>query len=199
MAKVIEFYYDFGSPYSYLAFKRLQQLKEEYDAIVDYKPVLVGGIFNATDNRAPLVVVPKREYMLTDLRRYATRYRVPFRMNPHFPINTIAVMRGAIKAIELDCLERYTDIVFQAVWEDGKDMGDLEVILDTLNKADLNGDVLVAANNDQAIKDSLREHTEQAIKRGLFGVPTMIVGTDMYFGQDRMFFIEEQLTTKASF
>jgi len=199
MAKVIEFYYDFGSPYSYLAHKRLQQLKDEYDAIVDYKPVLLGGIFKATDNRPPLVVAPKREYMLTDLQRYATRYRVPFRMNPHFPINTVTVMRGAVKAIQLDCLDAYTDAVFQAMWEDGKDLADSAVILDVLNKANLDGEALVAANGDDAIKELLREYTEQAINRGLFGVPTMVMGAEVYFGQDRMFFIEEQLTTKASF
>ncbi len=199
MAQVIEFYYDFTSPYSYLAHKRLQQLKDEYDAIVEYKPVLLGGIFKATENRPPIAVAPKGSYMLTDLQRYATRYRVPFRMNPYFPINSVKLMRGALAAKQQGNLEQYSDAIFQAMWEDGKALGDDTVIADVLNKAGLNGSELLAANDDAPIKEQLRLETDKAVERGLFGVPTMIMGAEIYFGQDRMFFIEEQLTTKASF
>lgn len=199
MAQVIEFYYDFGSPYSYLAHKRLQQLKSEYDAIVEYKPVLLGGIFKAVDNRPPISVLPKGSYMLTDLQRYATRYRVPFRMNPFFPINSVKLMRAAIAAQSTDQLEAYSEAIFQAMWEDGKNLADDSVIADVLDKAGLNSSELIAANDDPQFKEQLRANTEAAVDRGLFGVPTMIMGAEVFFGQDRMFFIEEQLTTKAAF
>jgi 2-hydroxychromene-2-carboxylate isomerase len=194
MSKILDFYYDFGSPTAYLAHKRLQQLSEKYELQVVYKPILLGGVFKATGNTTPVAVPPKGKYMLQhDLPRFARRYGVPLNVNPHFPINTLALMRGAVAAKRLDCLERYIDVVFDAVWVAGENMGDQEVITRVLRDNGLNAEALMELTQDPEVKAELARSTEEAVERGAFGAPTMYLDAEMYFGQDRLDFIEEVL------
>ena len=140
MRKTLDFYYDFGSPTAYLAHKRLQQLGEKYEVDVVYKPILLGGVFKATGNTTPVAVPAKGKYMLEyDLPRFAGRYGVPLNLNPHFPINTLALMRGAVAAQRLDCLARYIEVVYDAVWVAAENMGDPEVVGRVLTAAGLDG------------------------------------------------------------
>ena len=194
MSKTLEFYFDFGSPTAYLAHKRLQQLSAQYDLLIDYKPMLLGGVFKATGNTTPVAIPAKGQYMLVhDLPRFARRYNVPLNINPHFPINTLHLMRAAIAAQRLDCMPAYVDAMFDAVWVDGKNMGELDVIAQTLADNELDSEALMALSQDPEIKAQLISNTEAAVERGIFGAPTLFMDGEMYFGQDRLDFVEEAL------
>jgi len=194
MSKTLEFYFDFGSPTAYLAHKRLQQLSAQYDLLIDYKPMLLGGVFKATGNTTPVAIPAKGQYMLVhDLPRFARRYNVPLNINPHFPINTLHLMRAAIAAQRLDCMPAYVDAMFDAVWVDGKNMGELDVIAQTLADNELDSEALMALSQDPEVKAQLISNTEAAVERGIFGAPTLFMDGEMYFGQDRLDFVEEAL------
>lgn len=194
MSKTLEFYFDFGSPTAYLAHKRLQQLSAQYDLVIDYKPMLLGGVFKATGNTTPVAIPAKGQYMLAhDLPRFARRYNVPLNINPHFPINTLHLMRAAIAAQRLDCMPAYVDAMFNAVWVDGKNMGELDVIAQTLADNELDSEALMALSQDPEVKAQLISNTDAAVERGVFGAPTLFMDGEMYFGQDRLDFIEEAL------
>jgi 2-hydroxychromene-2-carboxylate isomerase len=194
MSKTIEFYFDFGSPTAYLAHKRLQQLKAEYGCTIDYKPVLLGGLFKASGNMSPVTVPAKGKYMMTqDLPRFAALYQVPLTVNPHFPINTLNLMRGAVATLGQDYFDNYVEVVYDAIWVNGDNMGSLEVVANVLSDAGLNAQKIIAATQDPDIKAALISNTEAAVARGCFGAPTMFIGNDMFFGQDRLQFIEMAL------
>ena len=194
MSKKLDFYFDFGSPTAYLAYRRLGQLTEQYDLEVTPRPMLLGGVFKATDNRSPVTIPAKGKYMLErDLPRFARRYGVPLNFNPHFPINTLNLMRGALAAIRLDCLEPYMAAVYDAVWVDGVDMGDPDKVAEVLSAAGLDAEAIMSLSQDPDIKAALVSGTEEAVSRGAFGAPTMFMDGDMFFGQDRLDFVEEAL------
>ena len=194
MSKTVDFYYDFGSPTAYLAHKRLQQLSARYDFTVNYKAILLGGVFKATGNTTPVAIPAKGKYMLEhDLPRFAKRYGVPLNFNPHFPLNTLGLMRGAIAASRLDCLARYVDVVYDAVWVAGENMSEPEVVARVLAAGDLDAVALMTLSQDPEVKAELISSTEEAVERGAFGAPTLYLDGEMYFGQDRIDFIEEAL------
>ena len=194
MSITIDFYFDFGSPTAYLAYKRLRQLKQQYTFEINYKPVLLGGIFKASDNQSPVANPAKGAYMLThDLPRFAERYNVPLKFNPFFPINTLPLMRGAYAAIEEGCFEAYVEALYIGLWQDELNLGDVEIIKATLEAAGLDANKLMALAQQQHIKDALMATTEEVVARGAFGAPTMYIGDEMFFGQDRIDFIEERL------
>jgi 2-hydroxychromene-2-carboxylate isomerase len=194
MNKTIEFYFDFGSPTAYLAYKRLEQLREQHGCSVSYRPMLLGGIFKATGNTSPVAIPAKGKYMLQhDLPRFAHRYGVPLNFNPHFPINTLNLMRGAIAATKLDCFEQYVSAMYDAVWVKQLDMADPEVVHQALLDAGLDADALLALAQEPDVKAELVTNTEEAVDRGVFGAPTFFMEGSMYFGQDRLDFIEEAL------
>ncbi len=194
MPKQLDFYFDFGSPTAYLAYQRLLQLSQQYDLAINYCPVLLGGLFKATSNMSPVAIPAKGKYMLEhDLPRFARRYGVALQFNPHFPINTLQLMRGAFAAERLGCLARYMEVVFHAVWVEQKNMGDPEVVAQVLNEGKLDTAALMELSQDPAIKTELIAATEAAVGRGAFGVPTLYMDGEMYFGQDRLDFIEEAL------
>jgi 2-hydroxychromene-2-carboxylate isomerase len=194
LSKSLEFYFDFGSPTAYLAYKRLMQLRDEYDLQLVYRPMLLGGVFKATGNTSPVAIPAKGAYMNQhDLPRFAKRYGVTLNFNPHFPINTLNLMRGALAAQPLDCFDTYLDAVYTAVWFDGKKMDEIDVIDQVLTDAGLDSQALLALSQDPEVKAELIAATEAAVERGVFGAPTMFMGDDMYFGQDRLDFIEQEL------
>ena len=194
MSKTVEFYFDVGSPTAYLAHKRLGQLSAQYELQVRYIPMLLGGVFKATGNTSPVTIPAKGKYMLEqDLPRFAQRYGVPLNFNPHFPINTLNLMRGAIAAGRLGCLEAYVDLAFDAVWVKEKNMGDPVVLSQALSEAGLDAEGLVALSQDPEVKAELLANTEAAVARGVFGAPTLFMDGAMYFGQDRLDFIEAAL------
>lgn len=194
MRKSLEFYFDFGSPTAYLAHKRLGQLSAQYDLEVIYKPMLLGGVFKATGNSSPIVIPAKGQYMMAhDLPRFAQRYGVEMNPNPFFPINTLNLMRAAIAAERLDCATPFNAAVYEAVWIQQKAMGDSAVVADVLTAHGLDATAVLALSQDPAVKAALITNTEAAVARGIFGAPTFFMGDEMYFGQDRLDFIEESL------
>ena len=193
MSKSVDFYFDFGSPTSYLAYTQLASVAERTGATVRYKPILLGGVFQATNNRSPLEVAAKGKWMRADIEDFARRYGVPFQWNPHFPINTLALMRGAIHALREGTLVTYSDTMFKAIWADTENMNDPAVIGKVLEAAGFDAPRIFAATQDQSVKDALKAATEEAVARGVFGAPTFFVGPRMHFGQDRLLYVEELL------
>jgi 2-hydroxychromene-2-carboxylate isomerase len=194
MSKTVEFYFDFGSPTAYLAYRRLMQFGAAYGLNIDYRPMLLGGVFKATGNTSPVTVPAKGNYMLQhDLPRFATRYGVVLLFNPYFPLNTLTLMRGAIAAHRLDCFELYVDVVYRAVWAEGKNMEDEAVVREVLSEAGLDAQAILAKAGEKDVKNSLIANTDAAVARGVFGAPTMFLDGEMYFGQDRLDFIEAAL------
>lgn len=193
MSKQVEFYFDVGSPASYLAWTQIAQLAERHGAEVVYQPMLLGGVFKATGNASPASVPAKGRYTRIDFERFARRYQVPFAQNPFFPINTMQLMRGAVALLDGDQFQPYVDAVFRAIWVEGQNMGDPDVVARVLGGQGFDVAGLLQQVNDPAVKERLRQITERAIERGVFGAPTFFVGDEMFFGQDRLDFVEAAL------
>ena len=188
MPKQFDFYFDFGSLASYLAHTQLANICSETGADVSLMPMLLGGVFKATGNASPMSVPAKGRYLFIDMKRYADSYGVPLEMNPHFPIITTTLMRGAT-ALQMHGdanLQKYLDAVFRAIWVEGLDMNDPAVVGQVLTKAGLDPAAIDAMANEQATKDQLKAVTLRAIERGVFGAPTFFIGDQMYWGQDRI-------------
>lgn len=193
MSKQVEFYFDVGSPASYLAWTQIARLAERHGAEVVYQPMLLGGVFKATGNASPASVPAKGRYTRIDFERFARRYEVPFAQNPFFPINTMQLMRGAVALLDGDQFQPYVDAVFRAIWVEGQNMGDPDVVARVLGGQGFDVAGLLQQINDPAVKERLRQITERAIERGVFGAPTFFVGDEMFFGQDRLDFVEAAL------
>ncbi|MEM7042826.1 MAG: 2-hydroxychromene-2-carboxylate isomerase [Pseudomonadota bacterium] len=189
----VTFYYDYGSPASYLAWTQLPALCERYDAVLDYRPVLLGGLFKTVGTRSPAEIDSKKTWFFDDMQRYAELYGVPFQYNPYFIINALPLMRGALWAETEGCLESYNRIMFAACWADARNMNDPVEIMAVLKAGDFNADAVAAAIQTDEIKQRLIAVTQDAADRDVFGVPTMIVGDTLHFGQDRLDWIEEAL------
>ena len=195
MTKTVDFYFDFGSPAAYLAYTQLPKLARETGAEVVIKPMLLGGVFQATGNRPPISVPLKGTYLFQDLARYARRYDVPLNMNPHFPINTITLMRGDVGlALRNPAqLDTYRDAVFNAIWVNQQNLNDPATVTAMLDKAGLDPAALVAMAGDPEVKEQLKTLTQSAVDRGVFGAPTFFVGNDMFWGQGRLDFVRDAL------
>lgn len=197
MSKQVEFYFDFGSPYSYLAFHHLPKVARKAGAEVVWRPMLLGGVFQATHNASPMEVPAKGTHLQTDLNRWAAYFDVPYQMNPFFPINTLALMRGAT-ALQMkgdeDGFTRYTAAIYAAMFETPKNLNQPEEIGKVLHAAGFDPMQVLAMINDQAVKDKLKENTAAAVARGVFGAPTFFVGDEMFWGQDRLHFVEQALS-----
>lgn len=195
MPKEVAFYFDVGSPAAYLAWTQLPRLVEETGASIAWRPFLLGGAFQATGNRSPMEVAAKGRYMRDDLQRFAQRYGVAFRHNPHFPINTLMLMRGALGLQMRDAqrMPAYLDAVFRAIWVDGKDMNEPATVAAVLQQAGFDPQQVMALAADPAVKEQLKTATQEAVAHGVFGAPTFFVGQEMYWGQDRLDFVKEAL------
>jgi 2-hydroxychromene-2-carboxylate isomerase len=195
MTKTVEFLFDLGSPAAYLAWTQLPRIAQETGAAIAWRPILLGGVFQATGNRSPMEVPAKSRYMEDDLLRFARRYGVPFRMNPHFPLNTLVLMRGAVglQLREPDRLQPYLDAVFRALWVDGQPMNDPATLSAVLQQAGFDPEHLLALTADAEVKEKLKAVTQEAVARGVFGAPTFFIGDTMLWGQDRLDFVKEAL------
>ena len=195
MTKIVEFFYDFGSPTVYLAATQLPTIAGTVGATIDWRPMLLGGVFKSTGNQSPVAVAAKAVYMNDDLQRFAKRYEVPFRFNPHFPINTLALMRGAV-AYKDDAVasSTYRDAIFTAIWVNARNLNEPDVMGQVLGDAGLDPAELMNRIGEQTVKDQLIANTEEAVNRGVFGAPTFFVGDQMFFGQDRLDFVTEALS-----
>ena len=195
MTKTVEFYFDFGSPAAYLAATQLPHVCADTGAELVWKPMLLGGVFQATGNHSPAEIAPKGSYMTTDLQRFAKRYGVPFVHNPHFPINTLLLMRGAT-GVQMEQPARfaaYVDAIYHAMCVEPRNLNDPAEVGAVLQAAGFDPAALLALAGRQDVKDRLKAVTQEAVARGVFGAPTMFVGSDMFWGQDRLDFVREAL------
>jgi 2-hydroxychromene-2-carboxylate isomerase len=195
VSKTVEFFFDVGSPASYIAWNRIAGIAQAAGARLEYKPMLLGGVFQATGNQSPMNVPAKSRYMKDDLARFAKRHGVAYAPNPHFPINTLTLMRGAtgLQMRDEARMVPYVDAVSRAIWVDGKNMNDPAVVAGVLRDASFDPQELLALAADPEVKERLKAITQEAVERGVFGAPTFFVGGQMYWGQDRLDFVEEAL------
>ena len=198
MTPKVEFHFDFGSPNAYLVHKLIPAIEQRTGVKFIYVPVLLGGIFKLTNNQAPMVqfkgIKNKLEYQRLEMVRFIRKHGLSaFKMNPHFPVNTVQIMRGAAAAEMDGGFAPYVDAVFRCMWEDGKKMDDPQVIRSALDEAGLDGARVLARIQDQEVKDRLLKNTESSVARGTFGAPTFFVGTEIFFGKDRLREIEEEI------
>ena len=198
VTKTLELIFDFGSPNAYLAMKALPELLDRTGADLLITPCLLGGVFKATGNKAPMIqyadAPAKLAYENLEMRRFVEKHDLgKFRLNPHFPINTLTIMRGAIVATDEDVLDDYVDAVNRAMWEDGLKMDDADVVATFLSTNGFDGPALLARTQEPEIKAKLVANTEVAVARGVFGIPTFFVGDAMFFGKDRLGQVEEAL------
>ena len=193
--RTVEYFFDVGSPTAYLAWTQLPKIAAETGATIAWRPMLLGGVFKATGNASPVTVPAKGRWMNDDIARWAHRYGVPFAFNPHFPINTLTLMRGAtgLQMRRPADLPRYLDVVERAMWEAPTNLGDPAVLAATLAAAGFDADEFAALVADPEVKARLIATTEEAVARGVFGAPTFFVGDAMFFGQDRLDFVREAL------
>ena len=191
---VVEFFFDYGSPFSYLADTQLQGIAARTHASIVHRPMLLGAVLKATGNSSPMTVPAKARHMGRELERWAKRYGVPFQLNP-FPFlgNTLRLMRGAVASRTRGVFDRYHHAVFAASWADALNLGDDEVFRAVLRRAGVDADELFRSIDEQNTKDELRRATEVAVERGVFGAPTFFVGDEMFWGNDRLDWVEEAL------
>jgi 2-hydroxychromene-2-carboxylate isomerase len=194
MNREVEFLFDYGSPFSYLANLQIEGFAKRNGAAVTYTPILLGAVLKATGNASPMTVPAKGRYMATELRRWAARYGVAFKPNPHgFMSNTLRLMRGAVAAQITGWFSLYHPAIYRAIWAEGQNLGDDTVLRKVLEKVGVPATELMANIERQEVKDRLRQNTDRAVERGVFGAPTFFVGDEMFWGNDRFDFVEEAL------
>ena len=192
MTKTVTFCFDFGSPYSYLAYNYLSPIKET-GARIDLKPVLLGGIFKATGNQPPATVQKKGEYMFKDIQRWSNKLDISFKMNPYFPILTVPHMRGAILAQKKNILEDYMQSMFDSMWLKGLNLNDQEILTKVASESGIDPNDFAEGISSDEIKDELKVNTQFAIDKGAFGVPTYFFENEMFWGIDSIKFLLESL------
>ena len=188
MSKTVEFLFDLGSPYSYLAWHQLPKVAQAQGASMVYTPVLLGGIFQATGNASPAEVPAKARYLDIDLARWAQAWCLQIASNPAFPINTLALMRGAV-ATQMqgdEPFQRYMQAMYHAMFGAPRNVGDPAEVAAVLTAAGFDAAQFMAQIGQQAVKDRLKDNTQRAVARGVFGAPSFFVGDELFWGQDRL-------------
>jgi len=196
MQPAIEFIFDFASPNVYLAYRALPPILERTGARLDIVPCLLGGIFKATGNKAPFIafapIKGKFEYEMLEVRRFVAKNELTkFRLNPHFPVISLMLMRGFIAAREAGCGDAYLEMGLAGMWEDGLKLDDPAVLAKAIDEAGLDSARLLSAAQSDAVKQKLAANTAAAVERGVFGMPTFFVGEEMFFGKERLAQVEE--------
>ncbi len=192
----VEFHFDFGSPNAYLSHLVIPEIEKRTGVKFEYVPVLLGGVFKATNNRSPaqslVGIKNKPEYERIEMNRFIKRHGITrFKSNPFFPVNTLMMMRGAIAARQLGVFERYVDEMFRNMWGDPKKMDDPNIYRTALDEAGLPTAKIVELIETQPVKDELIANTQRSVERGTFGSPTFYVGDEIFFGKDRLRDVEE--------
>lgn len=202
MTAKVEFHFDFGSPNAYFVHKLIPGVEQRTGATFTYVPILLGGVFKLTNNQPPMVqfkgIRNKPEYQRLEIARFIRKHGLTrFKMNPHFPVNTVQIMRGAVAADLDGTLKPYADAVFHHMWEEPKKMDEAEVIRAALDASGLDGSRTLARIQEQDVKDALLKNTESSVARGTFGAPTFFVGDEIFFGKDRLRDVEEEIAALA--
>jgi 2-hydroxychromene-2-carboxylate isomerase len=198
MSKTVDFIFDFASPNAYFVHKLVPQIEARTGATFTYIPCLLGGIFKATGNQAPMIafgdIKNKPEYEALEMQRFIAKHELTdFKMNPHFPVMTLMLVRCALVAERDGYLMDYVDAMVKAMWEQELKLDDPEVLHKALADAGFDADKIMTDMGDDAIKAKLMENTNAAVERGAFGIPTFFVGDEIFFGKERLGQVEEML------
>jgi 2-hydroxychromene-2-carboxylate isomerase len=199
----VQFLFDFGSPNAYLCHKVIPAIEARTGAVFDYVPILLGGLFKLANNRSPgeaFAGIPnKQAYDRLEITRFVARHGLSkYRFNPNFPVNTLKIMRGACAAQKLGCLPAYVDVMYAAMWEDGKNMDDLPTITATLDAGGLDSQAILALSQDPEVKAMLLANTQSAHDHGAFGSPSFLIGRELWFGKDRLRDVEDEIMRLTS-
>ncbi len=193
MSKSVEFFYDYSSPFSYLADCQLPAIATRRGAQINYRPAILGVLIVESGNQAPPTVPAKMKYMNADMRRWATRLNVPFVPNPAFPVRSITLMRAALIAQDTGVFQRFHETMWRAMWNEAANLADPEVLTEVLARADLDAAEIMRGTQNDAIKARLKANCDEALARGAFGLPTFFVDGEMFFGNDRLEFVDDAL------
>jgi|TARA_B110001452_G_scaffold188526_1_gene158814 2-hydroxychromene-2-carboxylate isomerase len=188
MIKTFDFYFDFVSPYSFIAHREIKKLEKKEDIKIKYKPILLGGLHNLHGIKAPAFIPPKAKFMIRDCKMVAEKNKIQFKFNSYFPIKTLNLMRGVLIAREDDFENFYIEKMFEAIWKDGLNMNDQNIIDKVLKNMEINPKTFFLRSCAQNIKILLKNKTEDAYDKGIFGAPTFLVNNKIYWGQDRLSF-----------
>jgi 2-hydroxychromene-2-carboxylate isomerase len=193
MTKSVEFFYDYASPFSYLADCRLPAIAARRGAEIVYRPAILGVLIVESGNQPPPTVPAKMKYMNADMRRWATKLDVPFVPNPAFPVRSITLMRAALIAQDTRVFPRFHAAMWRAMWNDAANLADPAVLTDVLTRAGLDAETIMRGTQDDRVKARLKANCDEALARGAFGLPTFFVGDEMFFGNDRLDFVDDAL------
>jgi 2-hydroxychromene-2-carboxylate isomerase len=196
----VQFLFDFGSPNAYLCHKVIPEIEARTGVRFEYVPVLLGGLFKLANNRSPMEAfagIPnKLAYDQLEMKRFISKHKLDlFRFNPHFPVNTLAIMRGAVAAKQLGMFEPYVNAIYAGMWEEGLNLSDPTVIHATLAKHSIPAEPLLQAIQSAEVKSALLDNTQKAFDRGAFGSPTFFVDQEIFFGKDRLRDVEEAIAS----
>ena len=189
MIKPFDFYFDFISPYSFLAHKEIIKIEKKTSIKVIYKPILLGGLHNLHGIKAPAFIPAKAKHMVRDCKLIAERNNIKFRFNTYFPIRSLNLMRGVFVAEEDNFKSYYIDNIFNAIWQDGLNMNDENIVQRVLKNLNVNPKTFVLRSTSSSIKDLLKKRTSEAYEKGIFGAPTFVSNNKIFWGQDRIEFV----------
>ena len=188
MIKPFDFYFDFVSPYSFLAHKQIRKIENKEGIKIKYKPILVGGLHNLHGIKAPAFIPAKAKHMIRDCKLIAAKNGVKFKFNSYFPIRSLNLMRGVFVADEDNIKSYYIDNIFNTIWQDGLNMNDPVIVEKVLKNLSVNPKTFILRSSSSLIKESLRKKTNDAYEKGIFGAPTFVVNNKIFWGQDRIEF-----------
>ena len=188
MIKSFDFYFDFVSPYSFLAHKEIVKIEKKNSIKIRYKPILLGGLHNLHGIKAPAFIPAKAKHMIRDCKLIAEKNKIKFKFNSYFPIKSLNLMRGVFVAEEDNLKAYYIDNIFNAIWQDGLNMNDESIIIKILKNLDINPKTFLLRSSSSSIKDLLRKKTTEAYDKGIFGAPTFVSNNKIFWGQDRIEF-----------
>ena len=188
MSKSFEFYFDFVSPYSFLAHKKIKKLEKKLPYKIKYMPILLGGLHNLHNIKAPAFIPAKAKFMIRDCKLIAERDKILFKFNSYFPIKTLNLMRGVFIAKDDGFESFYIDKIFEAIWKDGLNMNDTSIVEKILKNIDINPKTFLLRASSQSVKSILKKRTEDAFNKGIFGSPSFYINNKIFWGQDRIEF-----------
>ncbi len=186
MNKPIEFYFDFISPYSFISYKKIRQIIKKENIVFKLKPVLLGGLHNLHNIKAPAFIPAKAKFMIRDCKMVAEKNKISFKFNSYFPIKTLGLMRGVLIAEEDNIQNYYIEKIYDAIWVDGLNMNDQNIIDKVLKNMEINPKTFFLRSSNQNIKNLLKKKTDEAFQKGVFGAPTFCVNNKLFWGQDRL-------------
>ena len=195
MNKPVDFYFDFASPYSFLAHKQIIRIEEKENVKINYKPIFLGGLHKLAGITAPAYITSKAKFMIRDCKMVSKKLNIKFKFNPLFPINSLKLMRGLL-SINSNLKESYIDFFFNAYWQDGLDLNDEKIIFDTLKKCKVKKNDFLKKIKDQKIKNKLKKLTQDAYDKDIFGTPTFMVNKKIFWGQDRLMYALDEFFKK---